>query len=221
MKFGLSDYYAMFKKRGFRLPLTYFLQNHLFDILNGTDTHIWMPKEQYTETPDNFAHGVLYMCSWTSVIKSTTAFILQHASLEPKECAFVDIGCGKRKVLSVWSNLFRHKSGHLLVGIDYSDHLLEICENNLRRIAAQSYKLIHQDASKAPLDFGKKTNIYYLYNPFDEIILSKVINNIGRQKCFVVYNNPVHTDLFIESGFSPIKENNSWHPIGSFMIFKN
>ena len=180
-----------------------------------------MPKEQYTETPDNFAHGVLYMCSWTSVIKSTTAFILQHASLEPKDCAFVDIGCGKGKVLSVWSNLFRHKSGHLLVGIDYSDHLLEICENNLRRIAAQSYKLIHQDASKAPLDFGKKTNIYYLYNPFDEIILSKVINNIGRQKCFVVYNNPVHTDLFIESGFSPIKENNSWHPIGSFMIFKN
>ena len=221
MQFGVMDYYAMFKKRGIRLPLVYFLQNHLFDLTNGTDTHTWLPKERYSEAPENFEHGVLYMCSWTSVVKKATKFLVRTYGLELADCAFIDIGCGKGKVLCVWSRLFRDQANLSLVGIEYSSELLQICEGNLRAVGAKNYQLLNSDASVTPLRFGRKFNIYYLYNPFDETILSKVIEEMAATDCFVIYNNPQHSNLFIEKGFSIVREEQSWHPIGDIIIFSN
>ena len=60
----------MAKSRGLKLPIKYFLENHLFDIINRTDTHRWLPKEYYKENLNNIDHGVLYMSSWTSILKN-------------------------------------------------------------------------------------------------------------------------------------------------------
>ena len=60
MQFKLSNYISMFKKRGIRYVLTYFFDNHVFDIIYGTDTHNWLPKENYTyikKTPENKKMG--------------------------------------------------------------------------------------------------------------------------------------------------------------------
>ena len=194
------------------------MQNHLFDIKNGTDTHTWLPKEQYAEVPNNFEHGVLYMCSWTAVIIEASEYLINNVGLSVSDCAFIDVGCGKGKVLCVWSKFFSQHSTRLLVGIDYSRQLLQACKSNLEVMAAQNYELIHADASTVSLQFGRSTNVFYLYNPFDEVILKKVIANMASHPSYVIYNNPQHLDLFVDSGFSVIKEQKSWHPIGEFAI---
>ncbi|MGB0935758.1 MAG: hypothetical protein ACPGXY_06835, partial [Alphaproteobacteria bacterium] len=116
MKFGLSDYLAMYRKRGLKLPFFYFLENHLFDIVNRTETHTWLPKDHFTESPANFENGVLYMSSWTSIIQSATKFVLDSFSIEPADCAFVDIGCGKGKVMCVWRKMLPETAS--VIGID-------------------------------------------------------------------------------------------------------
>jgi precorrin-6B methylase 2 len=221
MKFGLSDYIAMYKKRGIRLPFNYFFENHLFDIINGTETHTWLPKENFKETPKNFEHGVIYMSSWTSIVKGTTNYLLKNFSLNIEDCAFIDIGCGKGKVLCVWSKIFSNRYNTLLVGLDYSKTLLQICENNLRAVSATNYKLLNCDATEEKFDYKRQTNIFYLYNPFDEVVLEKVIQQMKSQNCLVIYNNPQCKQVFIDNRFSIVKEQKEWHPNADYVIFSN
>jgi hypothetical protein len=47
VNFGFPDYWRIFKKYGPRLPLTYFLEAHLFDLIHKTNTQTWLPKDCY------------------------------------------------------------------------------------------------------------------------------------------------------------------------------
>ena len=221
MKFGFKDYIKMYRKRGLKLPIFYFFQNHFFDIWHQTETHTWLQKKDYVESPMNMKHGVLYMSSWTNIVKKSTSMIVKNFSTDADDCAFIDIGCGKGKVLCVWSRMFQKKSDRLLIGLDYSKSLLNICENNLKVISASNYKLINCDVTKISYDYGKKLNIYYLYNPFDYIILNKVVDKINQKKCYVIYNNPIHETVFIEKGFKIIEKKMGWHPNVNYIIFTN
>jgi SAM-dependent methyltransferase len=219
MKFGLKDYFLMYKKYGIRLPISYFFQTHIFDLINGTDTHVWLPKENFIDKPKNFDNGVLYMSSWTNTIKESTLKVFEIFSLNVSDVAFVDIGCGKGKVLSVWNRMFL--DAKRIVGIDYSPYLLGICESNLQKISASEIELICGDATDLNLNFGCSVNILYLYNPFDAEILSKFVQNIHKKNTIVIYNNPLHKDIFFANGFSQFYEENSWHPNADFSILSN
>jgi len=219
MKFGLIDYLRMWKKRGVRLPLSYFLQTHLFDIIHNTDTHIWLPKEKYIDTPNNFENGVLYMSSWTNTIKLATKTAIDLFSLNPKNIALVDVGCGKGKVLCVWNKMFPHVKN--IIGLDYSPHLVEICKRNLKQISALNVELICGDATEIKLDYDCEVFIFYLYNPFDSKILNKFLNKISNIRVVIIYNNPIHKGTLINKGFKEFFDKESWHPNANFAIFSN
>ena len=219
MKFGLNDYFRMWKKRGIRLPLSYFLQTHLFDIIHRTDTHIWLPKEKYIDTPKNFENGVLYMSSWTNTIKLATNKAIDLFFLNPKNFALVDVGCGKGKVLCVWNKMFPRAKN--IIGLDYSPHLVEICKRNLKKISALNVELICGDATDIKLDYDCEVFIFYLYNPFDSKILDKFLNKISNKRVVIIYNNPMHKDVLIDKGFKEFFDKESWHPNSNFAIFSN
>ena len=219
MDFGLKDYFSMFKKRGVRLPIYYFFEAHLFDLLNGTDTHVWLPKEHYFDKPKNFDGGVLYMSSWTSIIKEATKNALDSFSLTPSDVAFVDVGCGKGKVLCVWSKMF--SDAKKIVGIDYSEHLLKISRSNLEKISASEIEIICSDATEVGLNFGCKLGLFYLYNPFDAKTLNQFVKNLKKQDAVIVYNNPVHQNVFFDNGFILCAEKKSWHPNADYVVLSN
>ena len=73
--FGIKDYRLMYKKYGIKLPIVYFYENHLFDILNKVDTHKRLTKESYAVEPKNFEFGVMYMSSFKSIINKSIKFI--------------------------------------------------------------------------------------------------------------------------------------------------
>lgn len=219
MLFGLKNYFFMWKKRGFRLPIYYFLQTHLFDLIYRTDTHIWLPKENYVDKPENFKNGVLYMSSWTFIIKKSTRKVFKLFRLNPMDVALIDIGCGKGKVLCVWNKMFPRI--YKILGIDYSPELLKICEENLKKISALNIEVSCIDASDLTLNLDCKYYVFYLYNPFDTRILSKFLDRIKDKKAIIIYSNPVFSKILIENNFKEYYRKVGWHPNANFMIFSN
>ncbi|MGB0935088.1 MAG: hypothetical protein ACPGXY_03375, partial [Alphaproteobacteria bacterium] len=104
-------------------------------------------------------------------------------------------------------------------GIDYSQSLLSIAEQNLKRISAENYTLVQADASQVNFDFGKKINIFYMYNPFNEIVMEQVLENIRTHDSVIIYNNPVHGDLLLEKGYQQVKNQKTWHPNADYGVF--
>lgn len=216
MTFGIPDYFRMYKSEGIRLPFRYFKENHCFDLCYGVDTHKRLEKQNYIDNPKNFKHGVLYMSSWTWVVRRASQIVFD--SVERPPFYFIDVGCGKGKVLCVWGKLFDREEVYLL-GIEYSKELLVIADANLQKMGIRNYELIHSDICEMNFDFGGATYIFYLFNPFDAEITLKFINKIKYKNCFVIYNNPVHEKLF--SGFEKVHEERGWHPNLDFIIYRN
>jgi len=219
MDFGLRNYINMYKKRGIRYPISYFFQTQLFDLINGTDTHIWLPKEEYTDQPENFENGTMYMSSWTKTIRQATLKAINIFSLEHEDIALIDLGCGKGKVLCVWSKMF--PKIQKIMGVDYSPHLIEICTENLHKISANNVQLICENVAEVNLPYNDNINIFYLYNPFDEEILVKFLNKFKSTNSIIIYTNPVHIDIFYKKGFKKIFEKKSWHPNAAYVLLAN
>ena len=93
-------------------------------------------------------------------------------------------------------------------GIEISPELVEIANRNFQKLNTNKVKIFNQDASY--FKHFNDYNYFYLYNPFPEIILKKVINQINKQimgkEIFLLYNNPVCHDLLINSKFILIKQ---------------
>lgn len=104
--------------------------------------------------------------------------------VETLDFPFVDLGCGKGRGL-----ILAHEAGYRnLIGIDFSQKLLDIAKNNLDScgIAANLY---HKDADD--FAFPHEPCVVYLYNPFGERLVSRIANRIPAMS-YVVYANPKH-----------------------------
>ena len=104
---------------------------------------------------------------------------------------FVDIGCGKRRVL-VGAAL----SGCVNVyGIDISEELLEYAEKNLaeckKKKADLKYKLLCMDARD--FTFTPDINKVFFYNPFSYRIFLKVMKALKKS----VEENPRDVTIFL------------------------
>ncbi len=208
----------MYKKRGIRLPIAYFFQNHLFDLINGTDTHIWLPKEKFTHKPKNLKNGVLYMSSWTSTIKKSTLKAFKIFSINPNEVTLIDIGCGKGKVLCIWAKMFSNIKK--IVGIDYNQELVDICKKNINKFLLKNVYIKCCDATEINFDEDNNINLIYLYNPFNEKVLKKIIGKISN-KTIIIYVNPIYKKVLISNSFSEYYDCKTWHENSSYAIYSN
>src|SRR4029077_12407190 len=115
------------------------------------------------------------------------------------------LGCGKGRALVVAA----HYGFLQLTGVEFAKELCEVAEKN----TSQLYKLfpnveihiIRENA--AEYEFEKDCAVLFLFNPFKEEVMKKVIKNIqlslqkNPRELFVVYINPVLKDLFLDAGF--------------------
>ncbi len=121
----------------------------------------------------------------------------------------VDIGCGKGRVLLVAAEY-----GFVEVkGIEFSPLLCSIAEKNIDKYKQKTqsktpFQVINADA--ANYQFEDDEDVFFLYNPFDEVILQKVLENITESlqrhngKIWIIYANAVHREL-IEKTMNVIK----------------
>ena len=95
-----------------------------------------------------------------------------------RDIAFVDLGCGKGRVLVLAAEYgFRR-----VIGVELAPEVYEAAKCNLERCApylpaATAVELVHDDATlwAAPDDAG----MFFLFNPFGEELLARAIANIG------------------------------------------
>ena len=121
---------------------------------------------------------------------------------------FLDIGCGKGRAMCVAA----HKGFSKITGIDLSKKLCEVAKQNCRttqeKIPAAKFEIINNDAFY--YDIPEDVDCIFMFNPFDEIIMSGVANNIHEslrqypRTMKIIYVNPLHKTLFTNTGFKEI-----------------
>ena len=216
---GFSDYWNMYKKKGARLPFDYFFQNHLFDILYGVDTNHWLPKESFDSYPDNYEHGEMYMCSWSSEIKFAFNELKSRLGEDFDKYLFVDLGCGKGKALLLWDKLItRNGSAQKIIGIEYYKPLFLVAERNLHKCGSKA-QIVLGDVAEIDLAEISKHIILYMYNPFDEVIIRRMLDKNRECDVYVVYNYPVYAQELELLGFRQVSEKRGWHPNAQTRIY--
>lgn len=121
---------------------------------------------------------------------------------------FLDIGCGKGRALCIAA----HAGFKQVTGLDFSRVLCDIAKENLtitkQAVTAFKFKVINNDAFY--FEIPDDVDCIFLFNPFDEIIMSAVVNNITKslqknsRQLHIIYANPLHKEQFLKAGFTEI-----------------
>jgi SAM-dependent methyltransferase len=169
---------------------------HPFDRFQGTDTSGFVASEDLPSSPFDSSRKHVYGGSQPSIIRSTLATL---PSLE--SYTFVDLGCGKGRPLLVASEFpFRD-----LLGVELSPSLAADAKRNAailqeRYPARVPIRIEVGDAST--FSFPSGNLVVFLYNPFGEEVITKVVAGIEtalaakNRNLFIVYYNPIYGACF-------------------------
>ncbi len=108
---------------------------------------------------------------------------------------FVDYGSGKGAAIIHAKTLGFKRT----VGVEFAKELHEQAVKNIETLGLEDVESIYADATTHRL--ANDISVIYLFNPFDEVVMSKVIDNILKQKnnfndeVYVIYGNPSCTIL--------------------------
>ena len=107
--------------------------------------------------------------SWKAIENINSILPLRGSS-------FLDIGSGKGLVLLNVHKLGVAKS----TGIEYSSYLHEVAEQNFKVLGVQD-RVVSINANALEFSDYQNYDVYFMFNPFDFEIYSKVISNILEQ----------------------------------------
>ena len=105
--------------------------------------------------------------------------------------SFVDLGCGKGRVLLVAARFGFAQ----LVGVEFAAELAETATRNCQRLGLPA-KILNQDATQ--FEFPPGNLVVYLFNPFGPRVLGPVLQRLlaaPHPECFLIYVNPQHRFL--------------------------
>ena len=149
------------------------------------------------------AHSTIYMPVSYDVIEA----VFGHYN-PAQSSHFIDIGCGKGRALCVAA----HKGARKVSGIDFSKEFCDQSKLNLlktqQKFPGLQFNIWNNDAFyfEIPAD----ADCIFMFNPFDEVIMSGVIENIEMsleqhpRPITIIYANPLQKHLFLEAGYRQI-----------------
>jgi len=148
--------------------------DHSFDAQHGTDTAGSVEPEHLGITDDTVRdQAILYLPSPLRV----TRWMLDNVGVEPTERTFVDLGCGKGRVLlTAAQRPFRR-----VVGIEISDQLASIAATNAERYIGPPPRRAGIDvvtADVTTVDLPETDLLIHAYHPFGTDILAGVLTRL-------------------------------------------
>jgi hypothetical protein len=173
-----------------------------FDAVYGTETTSWVDVDEIGVSGPNVTHAVGYIPTRAWEFRE-----LMSKLNVPPNGTFVDFGSGKGRALLLASNYgFRR-----VIGVEFSAQLCEIARSNVaayrrRKRDGAPIVLLEEDATE--YKFYDDETVIYLYNPFDSVVLSAVLEglvaSIRRQprQVWIVYNNPRWPEVVEKAGFA-------------------
>lgn len=119
---------------------------------------------------------------------------------------FFDIGCGKGRAVFVAESCGYKK----LVGIDLDEELVLKANENLKIYKRRRDTNIEFLKSNAlDYDYKNEPTVYFLFNPFNEHILKKVVEKIvsaTKSETYFIYMNPKHAKAFNNECFQLVSK---------------
>ena len=178
--------------------------DYYFDIRYGTDTRSWLELNGLTIESDNLKRAGLGRYEPTRVLYLRKLFH-NIKSMIPTHGAFVDLGCGKGRVLLIASEFGFAK----VRGVEFAHELCEIALKNCavyrdKTELGTEFRIIESDA--AGYAINNDENVFFMYNPFDDVVMNKVLDNIAAslemqpRRIWIIYNYPVHGNTIEEHG---------------------
>jgi SAM-dependent methyltransferase len=168
----------------------------------------------------DISHATIYMPASYDLMEE----VFEHLPLKTYE-HFLDIGCGKGRVLCVAAN----KGITKITGLELSKELCDIAKLNLlktkQRFPALNYHVINNDAFY--FDIPDDGDCIFMFNPFDEIIMSSVVENIAAslernpRQMTIIYFNPMYKHLFTEQGFRQVASYKKLTYMEATVLIKN
>lgn len=133
--------------------------------------------------------------------------IFKAIEAKTKNFAFVDIGCGKGRPVFV-AESFGYDN---LIGIDLDGELIGVANENLKtyllKRETSNIKFIMENALE--FTYLNQPTVYFLFNPFSESVLKKVISKIISSSNFetwFVYMNPMFKQCFVDDKIEVVCE---------------
>jgi SAM-dependent methyltransferase len=174
------------------------LADYSFDLKYGTDTMRRTEVYLLETNSANRTHAHRYEASKTRPLLK----LFNKLGL-PKDGIFVDIGCGKGRVLFVAAQFCFKR----VVGIEFCAELCRQARNNAELFLIRHHKcspieVIETDATL--YEFRGDENIFFFYNPFDSVVFEEVLKKLEKssrqtpRNIWLIYNFPVHHEVVMK-----------------------
>ena len=184
-----------------------YIEDLSFDRRYGTETRAVVERELLGHGLENRAHAVAYQPTKERPFLS----LLQRLALPPAS-TFVDVGCGKGRVLLLAA---QHHAFTRVVGIDFSRTLCERARENITIFRTKvplhvPIEVIEADITRYA--FAGDENVFFLYNPFDATILQGFLERVREshatnpRSIWLIYSVPVHAAVLEASDFFSVRD---------------
>lgn len=150
---------------------------------------------------DNLAHSSIYQACNYYILEKGFAYL--EDINENKN--IIDFGSGKGRVLVVAA----YHGFKNITGIEFANALCAHAEQNIKKtqpiFPTVKFNIICDDVVNYKIE--KEQNVFFFFNPFDEVIMLEVVKNIrsslkeNSRKVYIMYVNPVHKEIFLSAGF--------------------
>ena len=133
-----------------------------------------------------------------------------------EEYTFIDYGCGKGRALLMASDFpFRQ-----IIGVEYSSELAAIARHNIKLYhnTSQKCRAIEVfEGNVALFEPPDTPSVFFLHNPFDELILQQVLDRIRPNRAahelgdFLIYVDPRHrTCIERDPSWGIVTDDQTW-----------
>ena len=153
---------------------------------------------------DNIEHAELYQGANYYLLES----VFDYLETVEVNKNIIDYGCGKGRVLTVAAYYGFSK----ITGVEFAKELCDVARKNIipvqQKFPQKIFNVIHANAVDHKIE--NDTNVFFFFNPFDEVVMLSVAKNIlqslkeNPREVYVVYLNPVHKEIFLSAGFEQI-----------------
>lgn len=151
------------------------LRCEAWDLMHGVDTCGAIPITTLDFESEHKLPGVEYQSHHPAV----TRLDLSALPIRYEDYNFVDIGCGKGRVLLIAAEFpFRR-----IVGLEFAPALSEIAKRNLRRYRGAPRRCTNIEVFTGDaLDYelGSEPQVLYFYSPFTPEILDRFVERIDE-----------------------------------------
>lgn len=192
---GAQEILEKIKRKVFHLEDYFFEKSNSFDFSGIIAPNNLCPNDSISAT-----HATSYQAVWCRNMRK----LFREAKKTQLALAnFIDIGSGKGKAC-----LYAHKKMQFskIIGIEFSQQLVDIANRNKRKINAENIKFLHTDAIEFQLP--DEPCLVFMFNPFDNVVLGKFIRNnlqhFHLRKSVIAYANDVEGMTLLKCGFETI-----------------